>query len=233
MILMLGDGILSSTIHSITGWNYISRKKDGIDFNDIDSYLKYISNNDVTEIINCIAYTKTKDNINKEMHWNTNYKSVMDLVDLCNFFEKKLIHISTDYVYANSVNMANEEDIPVHYNNWYVYTKILADAYIMARSNNYLILRASYKKYPFEYNAAWIDLIGNFDYVDVIANIMIELINKDCTGLFNVGTKLKTVYDLAKSSRQDIIPIHKNKEYIDSCNISMNLDKLNSVLGKK
>ena len=40
--LILGDGLLGSELHKQTGWDYISRKKDGIDFTDIDSYKNYI-----------------------------------------------------------------------------------------------------------------------------------------------------------------------------------------------
>ena len=33
---------------------------------------------------------------------------------------------------------ASENDIPIHGNNWYSYTKLLADAYIELKSKNYL-----------------------------------------------------------------------------------------------
>ena len=49
--LILGDGLLGSELHKQTGWDYISRKKDGIDFTDIDSYKNYIL--DYYEVINC------------------------------------------------------------------------------------------------------------------------------------------------------------------------------------
>ena len=162
-IVVLGDGLLGSEIVNQTGWDYISRKKDNIDFTDIDSWWELLLPYDT--IINCIAYTKTYDT-NKKLHWDVNYKAVSVLVDYCNTHNKKLVHISTDYVYTNSVNEASEEDVPVHGNNWYSYTKLLADAYIELKSKNYLICRETHKPNPFPYEIAWIDQIGNFDYVN-------------------------------------------------------------------
>ena len=49
-----------------------SRKKDGIDFRNIDSYKDHLFGYD--EIINCIACTNTYDE-NKEENWN-NYKKI-------------------------------------------------------------------------------------------------------------------------------------------------------------
>ena len=34
--LILGYGLLGSELYKQTGWDYISRKKDGIDFTNID-----------------------------------------------------------------------------------------------------------------------------------------------------------------------------------------------------
>ena len=97
--LILGYGLLGSELVKKTGWDYISRKKDGFDFTNIDSYKNYLSEYDV--IINCIADCNTYGE-NKNNHWNVNYKGVVDLVDYLLSRNKKLVHISTDYVYSNS-----------------------------------------------------------------------------------------------------------------------------------
>ena len=86
--LILGDGLLGSELVKQTKWDCISRKKDNIDFNDINSYKDYLD--DYDEIINCIAYTNTYDS-NKEPNWNTNYKAVVNLVDFIGKTNKKLI----------------------------------------------------------------------------------------------------------------------------------------------
>jgi dTDP-4-dehydrorhamnose reductase len=229
--LILGNGLLGSTLHELTNWHIISRSVNGFDFTKPKTYKKLIDNDKFDTIINCIAYTKTPDNT-KNQHWKTNYVGTIHLVDLCNKFEKKLAHISTEYVYSQSPIYADEEQIPIHYNNWYTYTKVLSDAYVEARSNNFLTIRASFKPKPFPWPQAWIDLKGNFDYVDVIAKIIIKLVEGDAHGIFNVGTETKTMFDLAKQTRPDIQESHRGSLELPR-DITMNLEKLDDFLSPK
>jgi hypothetical protein len=64
-----------------------------------------------------------------------------------------------------------------------------------------------HKPNPFPYDKAWIDQIGNFDYVDVITSMIINLVKRGDCGLYNVGTKLKSIYDLAKKTNIGVLPI--------------------------
>lgn len=224
--LILGDGLLGSEIIRQSEWNYISIEKDNFDFTNINSYRHFLK--DYNEIINCVGYIDTYSN--DKAHWDINYKSVIDLVDLCNLYNKKLIHISTDYLYANSKNNASEEDIPLILNNWYSYTKLLADGYIQAKSQDYLIIRTSFKPRPFPWKEAWKDLIGNFDYVDIIANLIIKLIKKGAEGIYNVGTEKKSMYDLAIQTVPDCKAVENDNRYNRPYNITMNLNKLTKIL---
>jgi len=232
-VLILGDGLLGSEISNQTNWDCISRKKDGFDINDKSTYhimtsLEYgaIQYCKYDIIINCIAATDTY-NENKNDHWNTNYKGAADLVDFCNRWNLKLVHISTDYIYSNSISNASEETVPVHCNNWYGYTKLLGDGYVQLKSNDYLIIRCTHKPNPFPYEAAWIDQVGNFDYVDKIAHMIINLVDKEASGIYNVGTDLKSMYELASKTSNvyaSIKPSHVPG------NTSMNTTKLKSIL---
>ena len=233
MKLILGYGLLGKEIERQTEWHVASRShRSDFDFNNGESLIDVVSDRSVTEIINCIAYTQTQNN-DRDLHWETNYKSVMHLSDLCMIYNKKLIHISTDYVYAMSKSFASEYDIPIHYDNWYTYTKLLADNYIMARNPNYLILRSSFKPRPFPFETAWIDLVGNFDYVDTIADLMIKVIEKGAIGVCNIGTEMKSLYQLAQQTLPDVLPsLHKGTNFIDSTDITMNLEKMNNLLSE-
>mgnify|MGYP003135252171 CR=1 FL=1 len=220
--LILGDGLLGTELKKQTGWDYISRKKDGIDFTDFLSYRELIK--DYDEIVNCIAYTNTYDS-DKDKHWKVNYEGVSHLVKLCNLLDKKLVHISTDYIYTNSKEEASEEDVPVHCQNWYGYTKLLADGYIQLKSNNFLLLRGTHKQEPFPYDKAWLNQVGNFDYVSVISDLVIKLINKNCTGIYNVGTEIKSMYELAKRTQSDVRCDMYLHPHIPK-NVTMNLNKM-------
>jgi len=223
-ILILGDGRLGSEIHNQTNWDIISRKKNpNIDFLNPKSY---ILNDKYDTIINCIAYTNTIDN-NREKHWDINYKFVIDLVEECNRYGKKLIHISSDYIYSNSNQNANENDIPIHIPTWYVYTKLLSDAFVEAKSENYLTIRTSFKIKPWIHDTAWSDLIGNFDYIENISEKIIYLIKNDANGIFNVGSETKSIFDLAKQTKNDVTPvtIENNPNHIRPTDVTMNLNK--------
>ena len=227
--LILGDGILGSKLHKLTGWDYISRKKDGIDFNDFNSYYEHILS--YSEVINCIANTDTYST-DRESHWNVNYKGVVDLVDYISVkaCHMKLIHISTDYIYTHSDENASENDVPVHCNNWYGYTKLLADAYIQLKLKKFLLLRGTHKEDPFTYPKAWKNQKGNFDYVSVISKLYVRLIENDSYGVYNVGTDVKTMYDLAKSTKLDVEAV----DGIDMpVNVTMDTNKLKGVLDVK
>jgi dTDP-4-dehydrorhamnose reductase len=223
--LVLGDGLLGSEIIKQTGWNFLSRKASNF---DIDKIAESIGDYNIDVIINCIANTNTYST-DKDLHWKVNYVFVNDLIDYCNEKKIKLVHISTDYIYAGSVNNASENDVPVHCNNWYGYTKLLGDGLVQLKCEKYLICRCTHKPNPFPYDGGWIDQIGNFDYVDVISKLIIDLILKNGDGVFNVGTEVKTIYDLAiktKPVNKIFTPAHVPK------NQSMDLNKFTKKISE-
>jgi len=226
-VLIIGDGLLGSEIIKQTGWDYISRKKDQIDFTDISTYKEKLSNYDT--ILNCVGFTKTYSDDNETVR-KINYEGVIGLSDYCEKENKKLVHISTDYVYTNSKNNSTENDLPLISPNWYTYYKLLSDEYIVSKNNNFLVCRCSFKPNPFPYENAWVDHIGNFDYVDVISTLLIQLINKNAKGLFNVGTEIKSIYDLAIKTNSKVTKSFK-PEMVPS-NVSMDVTKLTKFLNE-
>ena len=221
-VLVLGNGLLGSEIVKQTNWGFVSRKTTGFDINKINQSIP--DGYDI--IVNCIANTDTYSK-DKQPHWDVNYVFVNKLIKYCNNRKIKLVHISTDYIYAGSINNASEEDVPVHCNNWYGYTKLLSDGLVQLQSENYLLIRCTHKPTPFPYDGAWVDQIGNFDYVDEIAKRIVKAVNYDLKGVYNIGTELKTMYELAMETKdvtKTFAPPHVPK------NQSMDLSKFNSAL---
>ena len=216
-VLVLGDGLLGNEIVKQTGWDFTSRRKDGFDIKNIN-----IDVNKYNVVLNCIANTDTYST-DKKSHWETNYQFVNDLVTYCNLHNIKLVHISTDYLYSGSVPNASEDDVPVHCNNWYGYTKLLSDGLVQLISKNYLLCRCTHKPKPFPYESAWVDQVGNFDYVDNISKIIINMIIDNLSGVYNVGTELKTIYQLASDTKK-VNPIISPNNVPK--NTSMSLKKL-------
>lgn len=192
MNLILGNGLLGKELKLQTNWKVISRK-NGFDITRPDTFT-FIGVPDI--LVNCVAFTDTYSKLRDE-HWNVNYKGVKTLIDYCNNLKIKLVHISTGYVYSGSKSEARETDVPVHNQCWYTYTKLLADGLVQLEANDYLLIRCVHKPKPFPHEKGWIDQVGNFDYVDVIAEKIIKLINKDARGVYNVGTELKTMQELS------------------------------------
>ena len=227
-VVILGNGILGSQLAKNTGWDILSRSVDGLELTDIGTWGHLLMPYDI--IVNCIAHTDTYDN-NKETHWNVNYKAVVELTDYCKNHNKKLVQISTDYVYANSLDTPNEDGVPVHQSTYYAYTKLLGDAYIELKSKNYLILRGTHKPNPFPYEGAWINHLGNFDYINVIADYYVKLIEKDAKGVFNVGTEYKSMYRLAQQTNPYVKPI-RNEDIRVPLDVSMDISKLKQFLNE-
>jgi dTDP-4-dehydrorhamnose reductase len=224
-VIVLGKGKLGGEIVKQTGWDYLCRAEHEITIDNFDEWKNKMDEYDV--VVNCIANTDTYSD-NKEKHWKANYELVTFLAEYCDDNGKKLVHISTDYLYQNSVDDAKEEDEPMFEHTWYMFTKLLADEYLKEHAKNYLICRLSHKPYPFPYDSAWDDVITNADYTPVISGLVIELIKNGAEGLYNVGTERKTIYELAqrtnKNVKKIVSPPHVPK------NISMNVSKMENFL---
>jgi len=224
-VIVLGKGKLGGEIVKQTGWDYLCRAEHEITIDNFKDWKNRMDEYDV--VVNCIANTDTYSD-DKEKHWKANYELVTFLAEYCDDNAKKLVHISTDYLYQNSVDEAKEEDEPLFEHTWYMFTKLLADEYLKEHAKNYLICRLSHKPYPFPYDSAWDDVITNADYTPVISGLVIKLINNGAEGLYNVGTERKTVYELAqrtnKNVKKIVSPPHVPK------NISMNISKMKNFL---
>jgi len=226
-ILILGNGLLGKEIKKQTGWDITSRKH-GFDINYPLMYPKFLAK--YTTLINCVACTDTYSTV-KDEHWKTNYESVYHLTNYCNKHEIKLVHIGTDYMYANNRKESpTENDVPVHDENWYSYTKLLGDGIIQMLSNNYLLCRCGHKPHPFPFATAFIDKVGNFDYVSEITKLIVQLVKQNACGVYNVGTEKKNMFELAQRSNS-AVKIGYTPENIPK-DTTMSLDKLSQFLTK-
>jgi dTDP-4-dehydrorhamnose reductase len=228
-VIILGDGLLGSELRKQTGWDFVSRKSHGWDFaNELEYYFNYIRYNEYDVVINCIANTNTYGGHEKE-HKEINGDRVQDLVDFCNETKKKLVHISTDYLYVGSVSDAKETDDLYPIDSYYGHSKNLGDLFVESSCNNFLLIRTSFKPTPFPYPTA-IDQVGNFDYVDVISELIVKLIRKNAKGVFNVGTEKKTMLELAVKTNPDVYFAASTNLKMPK-DISMNISKMNKLLG--
>lgn len=221
-VLILGDGILGSELHSQTNWDIASRKLTNLNILDTNELISLIQGYNV--VVNCIANTDAYTN-DPSSYLSINYGFPSELCKICNLLDVKLVHISTEFVYARNKPFASEDDLPLCDNTWYSYTKLLADEYIKLNSYNYLICRELHKPNPFPYPKVW-NVQTSGDLVDKIASLIILLINKNASGVFNVGTGDKYLHELAPDSEIIEAPSHVPKD------TRMDLSKLNNFLNE-
>lgn len=225
-VLVLGDGLLGSEIVKQSGWDYVSRKTIGTSISD-DFELYQIECYPYEVIVNCIAFTKTYSE-DRQSNWDLNFRTVVNLANFCEKEGKKLVQISTDYVYSDSVTNARETDVPVHCKTWYGYTKLLGDGYAQLNPEN-LVIRTSFKPNPFPYDTAVLQ-VGSFDYVDVITSNIIKLVENGASGVYNVGSEPKTMYELAKRTNPMVEYSTDSVHELMPRNIIMNTNKMDQFL---
>lgn len=105
----------------------------------------------------------------------------------------------------------------------YAETKRLGEE-VAAMHPNHLILRTSFKPNVFPFPYAYEDQYTQGDYVDVIAKLLAEKIKSlpsklPCETQY-LGTGRKTMFELAKRTRPDVLP---NKVHDYNAKIGMNL----------
>lgn len=173
-------------------------------------------------IINCVANINADkieyDKREKTISYNVNFLAVKNLAMLCKFYDKKLIHISSDYVYgSNDYNEILNESYECHPINQYGIDKLAGEnAIINEQLNSFLILRVAwlfgkYGKNNFiekikskinENNEIKVvdDQIGNITSTKTVIEIIKKYLNNEIpNGIYNVQNNDEIVsrYEIA------------------------------------
>lgn len=169
-------------------------------------------------VILCAAHLVNSDSLDLIY---TNVVGASNVAMTCLLSNTRLVYISTDYVY-HSINGNYKESDPVLPFNDYAWSKLGGECSVRLVPNH-LIIRTSFgaSKFPYEhaYNNKW----TSKDYVDVIAPMILQAAQSNLTGVVNIGTEKKTIYEFA-NRRNSVIgkPLTDNSSPRDS---SLNLSK--------
>jgi len=151
--------------------------------------------------------------------YKINVQGTQNVVDACKVGKKKLIYISTDFVFdgENTPEGGYTEDDATHPLNWYAETKHEGEEIVKASGLSYVISRLAYPFRPDEFPVkkdfvhaimsrlqAGLPIAGVTDhiftptYIDDIAFALDKLIETDATGIYHVvGSQSLTPYDAA------------------------------------
>ena len=140
-------------------------------------------------IIHCAAYTDVVGaKEEKEECFRINVFGTKELIQ--RFAPDKFIYISSEYAFNPT--------------NFYAWSKKAAEEQVKRYIPKYLIIRTSFVSKPFPHEFAFFDQYTQGDYIDVIASMIAHEILKDTIGEIYVGTKRKTMFELARLTNPDI-----------------------------
>ncbi len=156
-------------------------------------------------IINCAAIINQKQ-INNDIAnaIDTNIVGAGNIAKVSLNYGCRYVYISTDYVYKGDEGNYKESDHVYPFNK-YAWSKLGGECSAMMLDNS-LVIRTSFGKEKFEHSHAFTDKWTSKDYVDVIAPMILEASKSDLTGILNIGTDRKTIYDYA-TQRNKVEPI--------------------------
>ena len=225
-ILVIGsEGQLGSELKKVSkkyynvSWFFSSIKV--LDLSDLNSINNYLSNINPTVILNCAAYTNV-DQAETEIELvNTiNYKAVDIISRWTSNNNKKLIHISTDYVFDGLSNIPLSEDSKTNPINEYGSSKLKGEITCLKNDPNSIVIRTSWLYSSFGKNflksiiklmkknntvRVVNDQIGSPTYAYDLAKVIIEIImnNKNKSGLFHYSNEGETSwFEFARSIKE-------------------------------
>ncbi len=228
-----GDGLLAKELMKIEqdSLELIPEPRQELDVTDIQNLeeIVYIEKPDV--LLHCAALTRpmNKHEENPALSIETNIIGTANIALTCLEWNIKPVFISTDYVYGNNRAWAGEHD-PLYGVNYYGWSKIAGECSIRMVPNH-LILRCGFCSYPYPHDQAPTDSYKSLIFVQEGAEIILSLIEKEATGIINVGGPRISIYDFAKQSNPNVKPI-KRKEISEDFpyDTSMGKTKMRSIL---
>jgi dTDP-4-dehydrorhamnose reductase len=133
----------------------------------------------------------------------------------------RLVYISTDYVYSGKKGLYVEEDeiLPV---NKYAWSKLGGECAVTQYENS-LIIRTSFGPTTFPYDKAFVDMWTSKDVVDVIAPMILKATKSNVTGILNIGTDRKNMFEYASKLNKNVKKAIRN-EFANSLDFDTSLD---------
>ena len=217
------DGLVGSRIVELLSDKYEFENLSigtGLDITDRKAVLQRIKNSKAQVVLHLAAKTDVDGcELDKALGekgdcWKINVFGTQNVVDGCLRSNKKIIYISTDFVFDGKKDVYTEEDIPNPI-NWYAKTKYEGEKIVQSSKTPWIIVRIAY---PYRANFTKLDffraILKRFQerqsvvavtdhvftptFIDDIAFALDTLIDNNSQGMFHVvGSQSLTPYEAA------------------------------------
>jgi dTDP-4-dehydrorhamnose reductase len=206
-----GNGQLGSELRSLSlihnQFQWIFTDLHELDLSDLENLESNLSKIAPCLIINCAAYTSVdKAESENELANILNFKAVDLISKWSSNNKKKLIHISTDYVFDGNSDTALKENAPTSPINFYGITKLEGERICLKNDINAIIIRTSWVYSSFGNNFVKImknlmssrdslsvvnDQLGSPTYAADLAEAILTIINhkKWIAGLYHYSNE--------------------------------------------
>lgn len=198
-------------------------KSQGTDITDYEAVIAQFENSKADTVIHMAAKTDVDSCEDDKLFgeegqaWQINVEGTANIVKASQKTGKRIIYISTDFVFDGTRDFYTEEDVPNPV-NWYGYTKYEGELAVSSSGLNYSILRISYPYRAYyppkkdfvrrilekmenkEKIYALSDHVYTPTFVDDIAAGLCSFLEKNIAGIFHmVGSEKLPVYEGMKT----------------------------------
>lgn len=160
-------------------------------------------------VVHAAAYTDVAGAEQQQrLCWSVNVEGTRQLVRAVQDRAIPLVHISTDYVFWGDRGGYHEDDPPGPVRNYYALSKLVAEELVRLLPH-YLIIRTSFRSWPWPYPAAYTDLFTSQDYLERIAPqvaLAVDRFTEIPYTTLHIATQRKSAFELAVQSRPDVRP---------------------------
>ena len=231
LLISGGNGrFASEIIKQNTEYDIYAPSKTEMDISDVYSIKRAVGKFNPDIFLHPAALTRPmiRHVNNPELSISLNIIGTSNVCLACIEGDKKLVYISTDYVYPGTSGGYKETDalFPV---NKYAWSKLGGECAVRLCRNS-LIIRACMTERPFVHPKALVDSKKSLMYIDEAACVCLKLFEQ--TGIINVGGPPTNSYDFIKQERPDIEKIYR-KDISDvrmAEDSTMNLTRLGEIL---
>jgi dTDP-4-dehydrorhamnose reductase/SAM-dependent methyltransferase len=225
ILLIGGSGLLGTELQKL---NADMRAPDhqALDITDQNQLAAFIAKGWIPEvIINAAAVTD-----NMQVEKNPMGAIAVNIIGAANVawlaYETgaRLVYLSTDYVYKGDRGNYKETDEILPF-NLYSWTKLGGECSAVA-VKNHLIIRTSFGTNIFSYPEAFTDKWASKDYIDVIAPMIYEAALSPLTGVLNLGTERKSLFEYARARNETVRPVKLvDTNFFTPADTSLNLQR--------